>query len=487
MNKPESIPANESITDTAPLTGLFCDYPAEYFGNSYTKVHSIPRDELQATQLEALQKRFEFLRENVPMLRKLADRQGIDEIEELEDVIPLLFEHTMYKSYPPKLLADYRFADINRWMGRLSVYDFTSIDVSDCEFIDDWARVMDERSPISLCTSSGTTGTMSFMPHSKEELDLQAKNYGMNYMQNFGDDPDEALSDELYIVFPYFRGGYGGRPFDLNLQVKHLLNGDESRLYSAYPGAMSYDALYLAGRLRAAQASGELDKLEINPSLLKRREEFEALDREMPEQLEKFMDECMDTLKGKRILMQGMAWQQGFDMAAKGMARGLEKLFKSNSVIITGGGKKAGAMQPEDFEEVMCRFTGVSRMKGVYAMTEGLARHMRCEYGQYHLSPWIIPYVLDPDTSKPLPRTGKVTGRMAFYDLLARSHWGGFISGDEVTINWTEPCACGQTSVHLDDTIGRFADKRGGDDKISCAATPGAHKEAMDFLNNLSQ
>ena len=203
MNKPETIPTNESATNTAPSTGLFCDNPAEYFGNSYTKAHSIPRDELQATHLEGLKKRFNHLNEHVPMLNKLVDKQGIDEINELNDVIPLLFEHTMYKSYPPKLLEDYRFADINRWMSRLSVYDFTSVDVSGCEFIDDWAKVMDEQSPVSLCTSSGTTGTMSFMPHSKEEMELHASTFNMAYMQNFGDAPDEYLKDELHIVFPF--------------------------------------------------------------------------------------------------------------------------------------------------------------------------------------------------------------------------------------------------------------------------------------------
>ena len=482
MNSPEPI-----ATDTVPLTGLFCDYPAEYFGHSYTKAHSVSRDELQVMQTEALIKRFDYLVQQVPMLNKLADRQGVEEIRAMDDVIPLLFEHTMYKSYPPKLLEDYRFADINRWLSKLSSYDFTSVDVSDCEFIDDYVKVMDEQSPISLCTSSGTTGTMSFMPHSQEELELHVVTYAMNYLQNFGDDPDEAMRDELHIVFPHFRGGHGGRPFDLNLQVKHLLDGDESRMHAAYPGSMSYDALYLAARLRAAQAKGELDKLQINPSLLKRKEEFEALNEGMPAQLAAFMDECMETLRGERILMQGLAWQQGYGIATEGIAKGLEGLFKSNSVIISGGGSKAGQLPPADFKEVMCRFAGVPRMKGVYAMTEGLGRHMMCEHGQYHLAPWIVPFVLDPDTSESLPREGKVTGRFAFYDLMARTHWGGFISGDEVTINWSEPCACGQTSIHIDDTVSRYSDKRGGDDKINCAATPGAHKEAMDFLNNLNQ
>ena len=120
-------------------------------------------------------------------------------------------------------------------------------------------------------------------------------------------------------------------------------------------------------------------------------------------------------------------------------------------------------------------------------MTEALARHVTCEYGHYHLAPWLIPYVLDPDTSKPLPREGRVTGRMASFDLLANTHWGGAISGDQVTVNWSDPCPCGQTSVYIEGDISRFSEQQGGTDKISCAATPGAHKEAMDFLTNIKQ
>jgi hypothetical protein len=36
--------------------------------------------------------------------------------------------------------------------------------------------------------------------------------------------------------------------------------------------------------------------------------------------------------------------------------------------------------------------------------------------------------------------------------------------------------------VHLADDVGRFSDRRGGDDKITCAATAEAHDEAVKFL-----
>ena len=74
---------------------------------------------------------------------------------------------------------------------------------------------------------------------------------------------------------------------------------------------------------------------------------------------------------------------------------------------------------------------------------------------------------------------------MAFFDLLPDTHWGGFISGDEVTITWDQPCGCGRTGHFLAPTIGRYSEQRGGDDKISCAASSGAHEEAMDFLSQI--
>ena len=116
-------------------------------------------------------------------------------------------------------------------------------------------------------------------------------------------------------------------------------------------------------------------------------------------------------------------------------------------------------------------------------MSEVMAMHQMCEHGHYHIAPWVIPFVLDPDTSAILPRKGVTTGRAAFFDLGADSHWGGFISGDEISVHWDEPCPCGRSTIYASGEIQRYSDKRGGDDKITCAATESAHKEAMDFLS----
>lgn len=40
------------------------------------------------------------------MVRKLADNEGVGDIKTFDDIVPLLFDHTMYKSYPGRLSPD---------------------------------------------------------------------------------------------------------------------------------------------------------------------------------------------------------------------------------------------------------------------------------------------------------------------------------------------------------------------------------------------
>ena len=107
-----------------------------------------------------------------------------------------------------------------------------------------------------------------------------------------------------------------------------------------------------------------------------------------------------------------------------------------------------------------------------------------CSHTQAELR-WYFSNDANDDTSKPLARTGTVTGRLAFYDLLPDTHWGGFISGDEVTMTWDRECGCGREGPFVEKSIARYTEMRGGDDKISCAASTEAHEEAMDYLSEV--
>ena len=68
-------------------TADFIGDPVEYFDWSATRLWAMPRAEREAKQWEGLQLRFEQLRDRIGYLKKLADRDGVDSLDTLEDVI----------------------------------------------------------------------------------------------------------------------------------------------------------------------------------------------------------------------------------------------------------------------------------------------------------------------------------------------------------------------------------------------------------------
>jgi hypothetical protein len=112
---------------------------------------------------------------------------------------------------------------------------------------------------------------------------------------------------------------------------------------------------------------------------------------------------------------------------------------------------------------------------------------MMCERGNYHIPPIIVPFLLDPETGRPLPREDGITGRFAGLDLMPQTYWAGLITGDEVTLSgWETPCACGRIGPHVVPPVRRYSEKEGGDDRIVCAGAPEAHDRALEFLAELS-
>ena len=445
----------------------------------------MPAEQINALQLAGLKRRFGEMRERIPVLKKLADGEGIERIEQLDDVVPLLFEHTMFKSYPPSLLEKNNFTAINKWLGRLVIPELAekiaAVDVSACKGLDDWFDTMDREIP-ELCLShtSGTSGTLSFLPCSTREFEKAAevrKLYAWN--MTGADTPDPRL----HTADPYYRKGYLSHLRGMGALARVLLP-DLSHFHPAYPSTLSSDVLRLGARLRAAHNNGTLDRLVIAPELLAKKKAFDQQQAEMPQHLAAFFDDIATRLKGKRVYIGG-TWNLLHNMAKAGLERGLEGVFHPDSYIATTGGAK-GVVPPENWREDVMRFIGVKTLHESYAMSEVVSGSaMRCEHGHFHFSPTAIPFLLDPETSKPLPRHGRQTGRAAFFDLGADIHWGGFITGDEVTIEWDEPCGCGRHSHYTVGAIQRYSEKNGGDDKITCAASEQSHREAMDFLNTL--
>src|SRR3546814_12238421 len=82
---------------------------------------------------------------------------------------PLLYPHTVYKSYPISYLERARFDKLTKWLGGLTTVDISNVDASGIESIDDWLDLIDAETPLTVAHTSGTTGKLSFVPRTKEQ------------------------------------------------------------------------------------------------------------------------------------------------------------------------------------------------------------------------------------------------------------------------------------------------------------------------------
>lgn len=461
----------------------FIEDPVEFFDMSYTKMHSVPRDKLQELQTEALKMRFEDRRHRIPMLTKLAEKQNITSISEIDDVLPLLFEHTIYKSYPSFLLENGEFGKMTRWLDRLTPYDLSKVDCSGCETIHGWLDMLSAVTELDPITSSGTTGTMSFTP--KDRSDWRTFILGgfrVQLLQTFGKPPTDAdLNDKLHVCWPTHADGHTAFYRSPMYYKQYFAKGSDAHFHPMMNTPGDTDLMYLAARLRAAQARGD-SRVNVPERLLARRDELVAEEKARPARAKAWIEELVEKLNGERVFILAPA-QLIYDVAKPALAEGKKCNFAANSCVTAGAGGK-GFNMPDDWEQVVDDFLNFGHHYGYfYSFSEQCGLHVQCERGRLHLSPWSIPLILDPQTSELLPREGRHKGRAAFFDLAMNGAWGGLITGDSVEIDWSE-CPCGRTTAHLSPTITRFSVEQGGTDKISCTATPEAHDDAMNFLTN---
>jgi hypothetical protein len=445
---------------TEPATLL--DDPVTFFGGTHEAMHAFPRERLAELQRAALSARFAEMRERVPMLARLADHQGVSELTELEHVVPLLFEHTMYKSYPLALLEGGRFDMLTGWLDRLTSIDLSGADVSGCDSIDVWLDALVEQSGVDVAHTSGTSGTMSFFPWSERDLRMRYEGVRRSYL------PDLEPERPVHYIGPVGRHrarDYGAEAFSRG----------HAELVHTRGSRPSADLLWLAARLRLAAVRGDATRVQVPPALLARRDELRALQARTAAADHEWIAEVQG-LQGETVSWSSFVGDM-FDLAS---SRDDRWSFGPGSALVLAGGLK-GRVLPDDWEATIARFVDLEQRRA-YGMAELGGFCLLCEHGRYHVPPWLIPFVLDPETSALLPRSGVQTGRGAFFDLLSSSHWGGLITGDELEIAFDVPCPCGARSSHIAPTIERLSAKRGGDDKITCTATPEAHAEAMEFL-----
>ena len=132
--------------------------------------------DLEARQLEAARELFAERREQIPVLRRRAAESGVDEIRSLDDLVPLLFAHTSYKSYPASFVEQGRWDRLLQWMQTLSTQTVTDVDVEGVTDVDDWMDRLRAAGHMVLATS-GSSGKVSFLNQTTGDRELKKRHF----------------------------------------------------------------------------------------------------------------------------------------------------------------------------------------------------------------------------------------------------------------------------------------------------------------------
>jgi len=454
---------------------LLPDNPAAWCYRSWEDLMSIPREEREKLQLEAVRINFHRLRNRIPALTKLADRQGVDTIDRIEDILPVCFDHRVLKNYPIQIIEKRDFAKLTQWLGKLTAHDLTRIDLSGLQTIEEWLGRL-EAFGMLVTYSSGTTGKLSFVPRSYDEFGPWKFHF---YNVNRASSGVDHWQVKLPTFFPGYRGGYQTMLKMMSLFNMEMAGGPE-HYYTLYDTHIPADLMALSGRLQSAEDKGEVASLGLEPALLEQRQKMLEQGRSREADMEAWFTRLIHQFKGQRVKIGG-TFSDLYRVTVAAREKGLKCEFAPGSVLQGGGGMKGYKDAPDDWEDQVKEFFGIERMGNQYGFSECIGNAPLCEAGFFHLPPYSVPLLMDREGNA-MPREGAQTGRLVLVDPIPVSYWGGFTSGDEVTIHWEEDCPCGWKSPRVGKTIRRFAESEGGDDKITCAGSQQAYNEFMEFV-----
>jgi hypothetical protein len=451
--------------------------PGSWARLSSETLFAFPQSEVEDAQLAALQHRFGTLRTKIDALDNLATKQGVDRIGSFAEAPPVLFDHRVLKSYPLSLIEQRRFDRMTGWLQRLTTNDLSSVDVAGIDSLDDWLVRLGDHG-MSVGHTTGTSGKLSFLPRSLAEWPNFSNSYFEMQRALLGFD---VRTEKLPTFVAAVRRGHYWLGVVLGkLYSEQIGRGGDT--HQMYHYDLSADLISLAGRLQAADEKGQLGKLEIPEKLLRERAALMEASNRRDEDVENWLRELSE-YRGQRVVIQGVAADLVRAML-KGEELGISLELAPDTILVPGGGMK-GMDVPADWEERMKRFFCVDRTYKSYGMTECLGYAPGCEHGFYHLYPYTIPILLD-ENFEVLPREGVQTGRYAFFDLLPETYWGGYVTGDRVTMHWDSDCPCGRQGPRVAKDIVRFSELEGvQDDKISCAGTAEAYSAFMDFISEI--
>jgi hypothetical protein len=427
--------------------------------------YDIPFTDLAERQVAAMNERFQERRNTIKLLRHRADEVGTDAVTRREDVVPLLLPHTAYKSYPEGFLLDERWDRLGRWLDTVSTYRVPRIDPETVAGVDDWIDRLADEGHYVAC-SSGTTGKSAMLPASAADMQWLKRDAPQAYTWGSGVPLDH--SRRIFGLAPVAlvaRNEATGEAYTQALQDP----ASERFRYPVPPITVGSLTQMVVARKKIADGT-------IMPAELA---EFERISAERAGYVGAAVGVTAQALveaRHDKLHLTGL-WKGLYDVAVAVHALGYTgNDFNPENSIYVGGGLKRAKL-PDDYREFVYETFNIQpeRLYQNYSMQELHSGMPRCRGGgRYHVPPWVVPLLLDEAGERLLPeRSGEREGRAAFFDLSIDGRWGGVISGDKVSIDFS-PCACGNRGPSIRDDVTRYADLE-GDDKIGCAGTVDAY------------
>ncbi|PLK26156.1 hypothetical protein [Novosphingobium sp. TH158] len=423
--------------------------------------------ELRDLQVQALNERFQDRKDKIRLLRHRAEEAGIEEITSVEDMVPLLFPHTAYKSYPESFLMEEKWDRLTKWLGTVSPYPIEGVDLEGITDIDDWIARLAAKGYYISC-SSGTTGKSAMLIASQKDMDWSKIDTVQVFSWGSGVKPEA----NRYMV--------GCAPVATVPKNQTIAEAQKAAFSHPELGRWNYPvppitvgSLTKMVVMRKKMADGTASPQEIA--------DFEATSADR----QKVLDDAIELTaqhiienRDKLLMVSGL-WSGLYAVAKAVRDKGYSaKDFNPDNCIYVGGGLKR-AQLPADYKEFVHETFNIRPEQDFqnYSMQELNSGMPKCREGnRYHVPPWIVPMILDKEGDALVPydvNGGEIEGRAAFFDLSLDGRWGGVISGDRISLDYS-PCACGNKGPSVRDNIARYADLE-GDDKIGCAGTIDAY------------
>ncbi|MGA2343336.1 MAG: hypothetical protein ABSG29_09115 [Steroidobacteraceae bacterium] len=418
-------------------------------------------------QLEAVRERFAERRQQIRTLDKRARETGVDAIRSFEDVVPLLFAHTNYKSYPEAFIDSGQWTHMNHWLRTLSTHPTDRIAVEGLRDVDEWIA-RSHAAGHFLFASSGTSGKSSFLNQTAKDREYAVA----ACLHAFTFSSPDFVPDRSRIVFTQMPSKGTHKMIEVaSAQFERWAKPGE--LHRAIEEPMLAMDTMRPAQLRRLLAIGKVKPAEIAA--------YEAETAARQARRAAAFDAWLDKLyeKHREPLYLGLMWGAAWSIVERLRARGVRDAdFHPATLMSIGGGTK-GAKLPADYQAQITGFFGVTpdRITASYSMVEMSGFCAKVPPTEsYAVPPWIVPLVLDKAGEKllnPAGGRGTAEGRMAFFDILADGRWGGIISGDKVRMEFGS--GLGGVRVPVVREINRYADLEEGEDKLSCAGSIDAY------------